>query len=343
MNQKIKFGVVGLGHIGARHVKCIIDHPKTELSAVCDVVPKKQWMSDNKDIFFCSNFSELLRHDIDVVSICTPNYLHAQMAIKVLNSKRHVVVEKPMALCTKDAEDIINASIKNNKSVFGVMQNRFSPTVIWLKKIINEAVLGDINLVLVNCFWNRNANYYINSDWHGSIVKDGGPLFTQFSHFIDIINWIFGDFSNISADFRSFKKTDYIEFEDSGVVRFNLKNPDTSDKSIYATLTYSTSVWNKNFESSITIIGQHGTIKIGGQYMDKVTYCDIKDYIMPNLDIDIQCNDYGDYKGSASNHDKMIDAVIDKLLLDNDSASFLSSQDGVNVVNIIERIYSLRN
>jgi len=342
MDQKIKFGVVGLGHIGSRHMQCILDHPNAELVAVCDILPVKHLLIDNKDVVFCSNIKTLLLKDVDIVNICTPNYLHASMAIEVLNSKKHVVVEKPLSLSVKDAQAVMEASINNNKSVFGVMQNRFSPTVIWLRKIIQESVLGEINLLLVNCFWNRNAAYYLNSKWHGSLVKDGGPLFTQFSHFIDIINWIFGDFSNISANFKSFNPKDYIEFEDSGIISFELNPAQSFHQKISATLTYSTSIWNKNFESSITIIGEKGTVKIGGQYMDKISYCDIKNYDLPQIDTEVKCNDYGDYKGSASNHDKMIDAVINQVLFNHADSIFLSSQDGIDVVNIIERIYSLR-
>ncbi len=342
MDKKIKFGVVGLGHIGSRHVQCILDHPNAELVTVCDILPTKNLLIDNKDVVFCSNIKDLLLQDVDIVNICTPNYLHASMAIAVLNSKKHVVIEKPLSLSVKDAQAVMEASTNNNKSVFGVMQNRFSPTVIWLRKIIQESVLGEINLLLVNCFWNRNAAYYLNSKWHGSLVKDGGPLFTQFSHFIDIINWIFGDFSNIAANFKSFNQKDYIEFEDSGVISFELNPTQSFHKKISATLTYSTSIWNKNFESSITIIGEKGTVKIGGQYMDKISYCDIKNYDLPQIDTKVKCNDYGDYKGSASNHDKMIDAVINQVLFNHSDSIFLSSQDGVDVVNIIERIYSLR-
>tara|TARA_B100001113_G_C21091054_1_gene614359 strand:- start:517 stop:1548 length:1032 start_codon:yes stop_codon:yes gene_type:complete len=342
MGQKIKFGVVGIGHIGSRHVQCILDHPNAELSAICDILPKKKLRINNKDAIFCSSIKDLVLQDLDVINICTPNYLHASMAIEVLNSKKHVVIEKPLSLCVKDAQAVMEASIKNNKLVFGVMQNRFSPTVIWLRKIIQESILGEINLLLVNCFWNRNSAYYLNSNWHGSLLKDGGPLFTQFSHFIDIINWIFGDFSNISANFKSFNQKDYIEFEDSGIVSFDLKPPKNFQKNISATLTYSTSIWNKNFESSITIIGEKGTVKIGGQYMDKISYCNIENYDLPHIDTDLKCNDYGDYKGSASNHDKLIDTVINQILFNNADSIFLSSQDGVDVVNIIERIYSLR-
>jgi len=342
MSRKVKFGVVGIGHIGSRHAQCIINNPDAELSSVCDIRLKEQWKTDNNNVYYCSGFDELLSQDVDVINICTPNYLHAEMALKSLNAGKHVVIEKPIALSTTDAQQIITTANKCSKIVFGVMQNRFSPTIEWLKQIIDTSLLGEINMISVNCFWNRNKNYYLNSDWHGSKEKDGGPLFTQFSHFIDIINWIFGDFYNISATFSSFRKSDYIEFEDSGMIKFNLKNKLSSDP-INATLTYSTAVWNKNFESSITILGEFGTIKIGGQYMDKIIYCDIKDYIMPEFDIDVKCNDYGDYKGSASNHDKMIGHVVQTLLGSNKKGDVLDFSDGIDVVNIIERIYSLRN
>jgi len=343
MKNKIKFGVVGLGHIGMRHVKCIMNNTNSKLSVVCDVENKKEWCSTNQHIKYLSSFDELVKEDIDVLNICTPNYLHAKMAIRALSLGKHVVIEKPIALSTEDAQEIISASKKYKKSVFGVMQNRFSPTVIWLKEIIKKSLLGKINLIIVNCFWNRNDNYYLNSAWHGSKLKDGGPLFTQFSHFIDVINWIFGDFSNISAEFNSFRQRKYIEFEDSGVVKFDLQNTTSDTSSIRATLTYSTSIWNKNFESSITVLGEYGTVKIGGQYMDKIVYCDIKDYKPPNIDSDITCNDYGDYKGSASNHNKMIDNVVKTLMSLHGTNKVWRSSGSVDVVNIIERIYSFRN
>ena len=190
-------------------------------------------------------------------------------------------------------------------------------------------------MVIVNCFWNRNKNYYLDSDWHGSRLKDGGPLFTQFSHFVDILYWLFGDVDNMSSEFFSFNKKQYVEFEDSGIVKLNFLN-----KAI-GVLNYSTAVWNKNFESSITILGQYGSVKIGGQYMDKILDCDINGYSRPNIDDSIACNDYGEYTGSASNHDKMIDNVV-QVLLDKENIH-TNSVDGFHVVKIIESIYSSRN
>jgi predicted dehydrogenase len=334
MIQKIKFGIVGLGHIGSRHAQCILHNDAAELTTMFDVLPVNQWRIDHV-INKSASFEELIKMDIDVVSICTPNYLHATMAIDALRAGKHVVIEKPMAISTKNAQKIIDTATNFNKLVFCVMQNRFSATMIWLKEIISKGLLGKINMVSVNCFWNRNENYYLDSDWHGSKSKDGGPLFTQFSHFVDILYWLFGDVKNVTAEFFSFNKRDYIEFEDSGIIKVDFTND------IVGVLNYSTAVWNKNFESSITIIGEHGSVKIGGQYMDKIIYCDIRDYVLPKMNIDIKCNDYGSYQGSASNHDKMIDNVVSVLLDKKDIHT--NSIDGLNVVKIIEEIYSYRN
>jgi len=336
MSQKVKFGIVGLGHIGRRHVQYIVANNRSELIAICDLLPFDQLKLPemHKDLFVQS-FQDLLKLNVDVINICTPNYLHAAMAIDVLNSSKHVVIEKPMALSVKDARRIIETANKVRKCVFCVMQNRFSPSIIWLKEVINANYLGKINLLNVNCLWNRNENYYLNSTWHGSKIKDGGPLFTQFSHFIDIIYWLFGEPVDLTPDFYSFNKKKYIEFEDSGIVKLVFKDE------MVGVLNYSTAVWNKNLESSITLLGEFGSIKIGGQYMDKIIYCDIKDYVLPKLDLDIKCNDYGNYKGSASNHDQMIDNVMDVLL--NHVDIHTNSFDGLNVVKIIEKIYSYRN
>ena len=336
MQRKIKFGIIGLGHIGVRHAKCIEQHNDAELVGAYDIINEEKWPILDLKVK-CKSMQNLLSTDIDVVNICTPNYLHADMAIEALRHGKHVVIEKPMSLTVKDSETIISTAKDNRKSVFCVMQNRFSPTMIWLKDIISNHVMGDVKMVSIHCFWNRNNNYYINSDWHGSKIKDGGPLYTQFSHFIDIIYWLFGELSNIETDFYSFNKSNkIIEFEDSGLIKFNF-----NQGSSRGVLNYSTAVWGQNLESSITIIGSKGSVKIGGQYMDSVDYCHIEDYVMPTINTNIKCNDYGDYKGSASNHDKMIHNVVEVLL--GEGKIHTNAADGLSVVNIIETIYSFRN
>ena len=338
MNKKINFGIVGIGHIGKRHLSCVNDNELCQLIAICDKKPLNEISSLSHDLYakiFHNSIDELLCNEsIDIVSICTPNFLHASMALKCLKNDKHVIIEKPMALNTKDAEAIMQVSKKVGKHVFCVMQNRFSPTILWLKKLIDNNILGKINFVQVNCFWNRNLSYYKLSDWHGRVDLDGGPLYTQFSHFIDIIYWLFGDFSHIESSFFKFNKNTILESEDSGLVRFNLK------KDILGTLMYSTSIFRKNFESSIIISGDQGTVKIGGQYMDKLEYCDINNYKTPNFDLDLQCNDYGSYKGSAANHSKIYNSIVQ--VLTNNEEFFIGVEEGRSVVRIIEKIYKQR-
>src|SRR5690606_26992529 len=199
-------------------------------------------------------------------------------------------------LSSADAEEIINVSKAVQRHVFVVMQNRYSPPSVWLKELMDTGKLGDIYMVQINCFWNRDQRYYQSGDWRGTKDLDGGTLYTQFSHFIDIMYWVFGDIKNITGRFYDFNHQQMTAFEDSGVLTFEF------ERGGVGSLSFSTAVWDKNIESSMTVIGSQGSVKIGGQYMDKVEYCHIRDYQMPELPSTQPGNDYGSYKGSAANH-----------------------------------------
>jgi predicted dehydrogenase len=172
-------------------------------------------------------------------------------------------------------------------------------------------------------------------NWHGTFDLDGGTLFTQFSHFIDIMYWLFGDITDIQAKFNDFNHENLTAFEDSGFVCFDFK------KEGMGCINYSTSVWDKNLESSITIVAENGSIKIGGQYMNKVEYCHVKDYEMPELASTNPGNDYGAYKGSAQNHNYVIENVVK--VLNSEGTITTNAMEGLKVVDIIERIYKLKS
>jgi predicted dehydrogenase len=335
-NAKVKFGVVGQGHIGKRHAEMIRRNPDAELIAVCDVLSKDNLgISDMKEKFYTSVDEMLSKHpEIEVVNICTPNGLHAQHSLAAIESGKSIVVEKPMALTKADCESIIFKALQKHRTVFCVMQNRFSPPSMWLKQIVEEKIIGDVYMVQLNCYWNRDERYYKKGNWKGNQKLDGGTLFTQFSHFIDIMYWLFGDIKDIQAKFNDFNHKDLTEFEDSGFVNFNFTNGGMG------CINYSTSVWNTNLESSITIIGSKGSVKVGGQYMDKVEVCNIKDYTMPELAPTNPANDYGAYKGSANNHHYIIENVIDTIK--GKTTITTNALEGLKVVDIIERIYALR-
>jgi len=333
----INFAVIGQGHIGKRHAEMIRLNPDSQLVAVCDVLPKEQIGLANIEEAFFTSIDDLLASDlkIDVINICTPNGFHAEYAIKSLQAKKHVVLEKPIALTKNDAEKILFKSLEMSHHVFSVMQNRYSPPSVWLKELADNNTLGDVYMVKLDCYWNRDDRYYKKGNWHGDAKLDGGTLFTQFSHFIDIMYWLFGDVQNIRGNFADFSHKELTDFEDSGVVTFDFVNGGMG------CLNYSTAVWDTNLESSITIIGSKGTVKVAGQYMNEVTYCHIKDYEMPILAPSNPPNDYGLYKGSAQNHHYVIQNVVEKLT---DKGTITTNVlEGLKVVEIIERIYAVRD
>ena len=336
MKEKIKFAVVGYGHIGKRHAEMIARNDDAELVAISDILPESEILNTYGVPYYTNIDSLLELHpEAEVVNICTPNGLHADYSLKALNKGKHVVVEKPMALNRHDAERMIFKSLEMSKHVFCVMQNRYSPPSQWLKDIVSESTLGKIFMVQLNCYWNRDDRYYKKGNWHGNGKLDGGTLFTQFSHFIDIMYWLFGDIKNIRGNFHDFNHKDLTDFEDSGIVTFDFINGGMGS------INYSTSIWDKNFESSITIIGEKGTVKVAGQYMNEVVYCDIKNYTMPELAPSAPPNDYGLYKGSAQNHHLVIQNVIDKLKEQGTIST--NALEGMKVVEIIERIYKERD
>ena len=334
MDKKIKFAVVGCGHIGKRHAEMISRNADCELVALVDVKEMGKLDIEKYGVPFFNSLSDLLQSDldIDVVNIASPNGFHAQQALSCLESKKHVVIEKPISLSKLDAEKVIFKALHVHRHVFAVMQNRYSPPSQWIKELIDSGKLGKVFMVQLNCYWNRDSRYYKPESWHGSKQHDGGTLFTQFSHFIDILYWLFGDIDNITSRLRDFNHEGLTEFEDSGLVSFDFVNGGMG------CINFSTSVWNQNMESSMTIIAENGSIKIGGQYMNEVEYCHVKDYSMPTLAPTNPGNDYGAYKGSAQNHNYIIENVVN-VLKGKDSIT-TNALEGMKVVEIIERIYA---
>ncbi len=335
-DNKVRFAVVGCGHIGKRHAAMIAQNPDAELAALCDIQPKEALGLDAYSVPFFASIDTLLASNIEyeVVVIATPNGLHEQQALKALNADKNIVVEKPMALTKAGCERIIFKALQKSKQVFCVMQNRYSPPSVWLKDLLNNGTLGKVFMVQINCFWNRDDRYYKKGGWHGKGDLDGGTLYTQFSHFVDLMYWYFGDITNIKARFSDFTHSQTTDFEDSGFIQFDFVDGGMG------CLSYSTAIWDKNLESSIMVIAQNGSLKVGGQYMNEVEYCHIKDYTMPTLEASNPPNDYGPYKGSAANHHYIIENVVD--VLKNRGSITTNALEGMKVVEIIERIYALR-
>lgn len=329
--HKIKFGIIGYGNIGKRHAQHIQHHAEAELVAICDVPGFSFNQDELSDIATYDSISSFLAQtELDVVNVCTPNYLHAEHSILALQQGKHVVCEKPMALSATDCNRMIAAAEASNKTIFVVKQNRYNEPVQELKRMIDQGILGKILMVQVNCFWNRNDYYYQESSWRGKKDQDGGCLFTQFSHFTDILFYLFGEMKDVKGSIANLHHP-AIEIEDSGSFVM------TSQQGAMVNFNFTTCSFEKNMEGSFTVFGELGTVKIGGQYLNTIEYQHVHNYTIPELTHYVKPNDYGKYQGSMSNHDKIIQNVIDTLK--GKDSVMTNAQEGKKVVELIESMY----
>lgn len=326
-----KFAIIGCGRIGRRHAEQI--NKVGKLVAVCDIVYENAAeLAELYDSNLYLDIDELLYNepDVDVVSICTPNGLHAIHSIKALAANKHVLCEKPLCIKLNDAKDMLHAAQLADRKLFVVKQNRYNPPVVAVKKLLNEFRLGKILSFQINCFWNRPNSYYYNT-WKGSRKMDGGTLYTQFSHFIDLLYWFLGDVKTVKSVLKNFEHR-VLEIEDSGVVIIEMLN------GAIGTLNFTVNSFKKNMEGSFTIFGEQGTVKIGGQYLNELEYQCISGGCIEALPAGNPANAYGFYQGSMSNHDKVYENLI--CALQDSNHEFASAFEGMKTVEIIEKIYA---
>ncbi|MDB5196016.1 MAG: oxidoreductase [Flaviaesturariibacter sp.] len=326
------FALIGCGRIGARHAEQIAKVGR--LVAVCDIVEKKaSAFSQQYGAAMYNSLDELLEQEteVGVICVCTPNGLHAEHAIKSLQNGRHVVCEKPLCITSAAAWSMMDTAHFFRRKLFIVKQNRYNEPVSFVKKLLERGGLGEILSFQINCFWNRPQEYY-TGDWRGTKELDGGLLYTQFSHFIDLLYWFLGDVEKVSGFMKNNKLRQHFEIEDSGVASLQLKS------GAIGSIHYSINSFEKNKEGSFTIIGEKGSVKIGGQYLNTLEWLDIADGSTFNLQGNGHANDYGFYTGTMSNHDKVYVDVINAL--DNKKNNLPEIKEAVKTVEIIEKIYA---
>lgn len=267
--NKMKFAVVGCGNIGKRHVAVINDDEDAELTAVCDIdngVLKK--LNNDYNVKTFTDYSKMLEEtDCDIICICTPHGLHASMSVEAAEKGKHILVEKPMALDSASAKGMIAAAKENNVNLYVVKQNRYNKPILLVKELLDANGLGKIFMVQTNVLWNRHQRYYEESSWRGKKSTEGGALHTQVSHFLDLLIWWFGDVVEAKSIMDTLNHD--IEIEDCGVSALRFEN------GALGSLNWTTCVYNSNYEGSITIVGELGTIKIGGRYLNKIDHWDV--------------------------------------------------------------------
>lgn len=330
--MNIRFGIVGCGYIANRHAKHILEHPKAELVAAYDIKEEKtQQFCQENNTTGCSSYEQLLASHVDIVVICTPNGTHFELSVEALNAGKHILVEKPMALSKDDCIEMIEAAENNHREIFIVKQNRFNPPIQQLKELLTQKKLGKIYLVSVNCFWNRNAAYYQDSDWKGTLDMDGGTLFTQFSHFVDILYYLFGDITDIKGEIINAGHSGLIEFEDTGAFTFRFTEGGLGS------FAFTTASYDQNMEGSITVFAEKGAIKIGGKYLNTIDYQRTNGFGINDVPQSNPANNYGHYDGSMSNHDQVINNVVE--VLNSREKIMASAYEGMKVVEMIEKMY----
>lgn len=335
MTNNIRFAVVGCGSIGKRHIAVLDAEPRAEIVAICDINEDKckELSALYGNLPWFTDFNQMLDQvQVDVVNVVTPHALHAEMTIQALKKNIHVLVEKPMALSVKDCQEMNLVAQQQKKKLWVVKQNRYNVPVKLAKDAIKKGRLGKIFMIKCDILWNRYQGYYDESPWRGKKIQEGGALYTQASHFIDLLVWWCGDVVSVKSQMETQNHT--IETEDSGnaILKFS--------SGTLGSLNWTTCVYNKNYEGSITIVGERGTIKIGGQYLNKIEYWDVEGYpLQEGIEFTDKPNSYGKYQGTSSNHDKVICAIIDQMHNTPDAPATVEGFEGIKSIDAIEKVY----
>ena len=265
IGRKIRVAVVGCGRIATRHFAAIQDL-KAEISlvAVCDVSTAiAEEASQTFDCIYYTDFTALIEgEELDCVILCTPSGLHAKQTIAAAKRGINILVEKPMATSYADGLRMINECDKSGVRLFVVKQNRLNATIQLLKQAITEERFGKLILAQSSVFWTRPQEYYSQgSGWRGTWEFDGGALMNQASHYFDLLHWLLGPVDKVYAITSTSRK---IETEDTGVVNLRWRN------GVLGSVAVTMLTYPKNLEGSITIIGERGTVKIGGVALNQI-------------------------------------------------------------------------
>ncbi len=328
--KKVRIGLIGCGRISKNHLDAVSQIPDAEFVAVCDSVPEKaKALAEERGItkVYYDHHEMLAKEELDLVSICTPSGMHPEHGVDVANAGVHVLTEKPMAINIAAADRLIKACDDNHVHLFVVKQNRLNSTMQLLKRAVENNRFGRIYMAQANVFWQRPQAYYDMEKWRGTWEFDGGAYMNQASHYVDAMYWLLGNVDSVSAFTATMARN--IEAEDTGSAILHFRN------GIIASINVTMLTYPKNFEGSITIIGENGTVKVGGVAVNKIEKWEFEEYDDDDriaLDSNyIPPNIYG------FGHNPYYRNVIDTLL--RRAVPSTDGRDGRKSVEIIQAIY----
>jgi UDP-N-acetyl-2-amino-2-deoxyglucuronate dehydrogenase len=272
-DRPIRFGLVGCGRISQNHIGALQAHAdRAELVAVCDAAPDRvAAAAAATGATGYDSLDALLAHEprVDAVILATPSGLHAAQAIACAAAGRHVVTEKPMATRWQDGKAMVAACDTAGVHLFVVKQNRRNPTLQLVKRAVQKRRFGRIFMVNVNVFWSRPQSYYDSAGWRGTWEFDGGAFMNQASHYVDLLDWLIGPVESVQAYTATLARN--IQVEDTGVLSIRWRTGALGSMNV-TMLTYP-----KNLEGSITILGEHGTVRLGGVAVNRIDHWEFAD------------------------------------------------------------------
>jgi predicted dehydrogenase len=325
--EKVKFAIIGCGRISYRHIEAISANPRAHLVALCDLdLSKAEERSQGSGAKVYRDYNEMLKkEDVDVVNIMTPSGMHAEHALEIITRfKKHVVVEKPMALRVSDGMELIKTAKDNGVRLFVVHQNRFNKAVDKIALAINDNSFGKLTLATVRIRWSRGQAYYDRDPWRGTWAFDGGALTNQSIHHIDLINWLVGDVESVSAVGAT--QLVNVEVEDTACAWLKFTNGAIG--AIEATTT--ARPMNKDLEASLSILGEKGAVIVEGAAVNKLTTWTFEDIDLEEFSEDPP-NVYG------FGHNVIIDNVVD--VLRGGAEPLVTGEDAMNSIRLLNGIY----
>ncbi|PID78403.1 MAG: oxidoreductase [Deltaproteobacteria bacterium] len=304
--KKIKLALTGCGRISGKHFEAIEKHSENiELAAICDTDDKKlQEAAEKYKVKAYKDYNIMLEDkNIDGVILCTPSGIHPEQTILAAKAGKHVITEKPMATRWADGVKMVKACDEAGVRLFVVKQNRRNATLQLLKKAVDEKRFGRIHMVHLNVFWTRPQEYYDQGKWRGTWELDGGAFMNQASHYVDLLEWLIGPIADVQAMTGTLARD--IEVEDTGVMNIRWRNNALGSMAV-TMLTYP-----KNYEGSITILGENGTVRIGGVAVNEIQTWDFKE--KKDYDNDINNASYETTSVYGFGHPLYYKNVIDTL------------------------------
>lgn len=333
MQKKLRVGIIGLGRIFPRHLDDSIKPIRElELTAVCDKnFNLAKEIGTKENVPYYENYQDLISDkNVDIVAICTPNGLHFEMGVAVAGENKYCIMEKPIALNFKDALSLVSAFKKSKGKLFPVLQVRYNPVVKIIKKHIEEKELGRILTASLIIRWTRPQKYFDESDWKGTLKMDGGTLLTQGIHYVDVMQYLLGSVYSVFGKLE--RVAHQIETEDiaNAIIDFQ--------SGARANLEFTVCTYPHNLECSLTVLGEKGTVKIGGTAMNKCEIWEVKDIPKPKIHEGITPNVYakGMYVGSCPNHIAIYKNLVDHLLYNKPSQ--INAEDALESLRIIDGI-----